>query len=77
MNDRIRVLKQLIGDGLYVVDEVAVAGAVLARVHVRATVAAPDFRSDRRGPIARSFRRDRDARSFRLSGGPRLRAHHR
>jgi hypothetical protein len=76
MNDQLRILRQLIGDGLYVVDGGAVAGAILARAYVRATVAAPEFRSDRRGPVARSFRRDRDARSFRLSRGPHLRAHH-
>jgi hypothetical protein len=62
---------------LYVVDGGAVAGAILARAYLRETVAAPEFRSDRRGPVARSFRRDRDARSFRLTGGPHLRAHHR
>jgi hypothetical protein len=76
MNERHRVLKQLIGEGLYVVDGGAVAGAILARAYVRATVAAPEFRSDRRGPIVRSFRRNRDARSFRLSSGPNLRAQH-
>jgi hypothetical protein len=76
MNNRLRLLRQLIVDGMYVVDEPAVAGAILARAHLRAAVAEPEFRSDRRMPMARSFRRDRDARSFRLSGGPRLRAHH-
>jgi hypothetical protein len=77
MNDRTRVLKQLIGDGLYVVDGEAVADAILARAYLRTVVATPEFRSDQRGIGMRSFRRDRDARSFRLSGGPHLRAHHR
>jgi len=76
MNNRLHVLRQLIAGGMYVVDEPAVAGAILARAHVRAAVAEPEFRSDRRMRGARSFRRDRDARSFRLSGGPRMRAHH-
>ena len=40
MNDRLRNLKQLIGDGLYVVDGGAVAGAILARAHARSTDAA-------------------------------------
>jgi hypothetical protein len=61
---------------MYVVDEAAVAGAILARAYVRVAVAEPEFRSDRQLPGARSFRRDREARSFRLSTGPRLRAHH-
>jgi hypothetical protein len=77
MNDRVRVLNQLIADGLYVVDDRAVAGAILSRAQLRATIAMPEFRSDRRGPVVRSFRRNRDARSFRLSGTPQLRTHHR
>ena len=76
MNDRLHVLRELIRDGLYVVDRGAVADAVLARAHVRAVVAEPAFRSDERRRVARSFRRDRNARSFRLSGGMRLRATH-
>jgi hypothetical protein len=76
MNDRLHVLRQLIRDGLYVVDGQSVANAVLARAHVRAAMADPTFRSDQRSPVARSFRRDRDARSFRLTGGVRLRATH-
>lgn len=31
MNSRVRLLKQLVSDGMYVIDDVAVAGAVLLR----------------------------------------------
>jgi hypothetical protein len=70
---RARVLRELIRDSLYVVDERAVAGAIVARAVTRQLVAEPTFRSDGRGPQARSFRRDPRARSFRLSNGTSLR----
>jgi hypothetical protein len=75
MKNRPHLLKQLITEGLYVVEERSVASAIVARAQVRATVAEPEFRSARRMPGVRSFRPDPDARSFRLSS-PRLRAHH-
>jgi hypothetical protein len=55
---------------MYVVDERAIADAILLRARLRRAIPEPSFRSDRRGAAVRSFRRDRDARSFRLSGGP-------
>jgi hypothetical protein len=76
VQERIRVLRQLVRDSLYVVDERAVADAIFARAQMKRTVAQPSFRSDQRGPGVRSFRRDRDARSFRLTGGPHLRLNH-
>jgi hypothetical protein len=69
VNERIRVLRQLVTDGMYVVEDRTVADAIRVRAQLRRMVAEPQFRSDRRGPMARSFRRDRDARSFRLAGG--------
>jgi hypothetical protein len=60
-------LRQLIGDGMYVVDERIVAAAVLARAGVNATVAGASFRSTAEPSPIRSFRRDPSARSFRLA----------
>jgi len=61
---------------MYVVDERAVADAIVLRARVRATVGEQWFRSEHRGPEIRSFRRDRSARSFRLSGASHLRRVH-
>jgi hypothetical protein len=58
----------LIEDSLYVVDERAIAEAILARQRVHATVAAPQFRSSERALEARWFRRGRSARGFRFAG---------
>jgi hypothetical protein len=73
MRPRARVIQELIGDSLYVVDERAAADAIIGRAIVRMTVAEPAFRSEHQGPPARSFRRDPGARSFRLSAAPSLR----
>jgi hypothetical protein len=78
MQPRIRLLKEMVADSLYVVDERALADAVLARARLRQIVAAPELRSDRRERPVRSFRRTRNARSFRLTGGAAgAAAHHR
>lgn len=77
MEPRVTHLKQMIDQSLYVVDERAVATAILARAMTRHAVAAPEFRSDRREPIVRSFRRTRRARSFRLTNHPLGSDHHR
>ncbi len=74
MNSHLRLLKQLITDGMYVVDETAVAEAILARGSVRATVANAAFRSEVQPPAIRSFRRVDHARSFRLERREKL--HH-
>lgn len=73
---RVRVLKEMVASSLYVVDEQAVANAILARAAVHQTVAAPELRNDRPDRIVRSFRRTRNARSFRLTQGPAGMAHH-
>jgi hypothetical protein len=67
MRSRLRLLQQLIEDSIYVVDERAVADAVLARASVRARVAGPAFRSQPGYTAPRSFRRQRGVRSFRLT----------
>jgi hypothetical protein len=76
MQDRVRVLKQLVRESLYVVDDTAVADAIVLRAMLRRTVPEPTFRSERRPSQVRSFRRDPGARSFRLSSGPHVRMHH-
>lgn len=73
---RVRVLQEMVAGSLYVVDEQAVARAILARAELGRAVAAPELRSTRSGRIVRSFRRTRNARSFRLTNGPAGAAHH-
>jgi hypothetical protein len=67
---RVRLLRQMVAESLYVVDERAVADAILARARVREAVAAPSLRGTRRPSPVRSFRRTRSARSFRLTSHP-------
>jgi hypothetical protein len=67
MTNTQRTLRQLIKDGMYVVDETVVANAILARANVKATVANTEFRSHVKPSPVRSFRRDPGARSFRLA----------
>jgi hypothetical protein len=71
MNGVLRNLRRLIDDGMYVVDEGAVAEAILRRQQVRATIARVSFRSELPAPTVRSFRRDNHVRSFRLERSPR------
>ena len=72
MNPRVRLLKELVGDGLYVVDAGAVADAVLLRSIVRHTLPDVAFRgSPRPAPEVRSFRPHRGVRSFRLTRSER------
>jgi len=74
MTERVKVLKQLIRESLYVIDERSVADAIVLRMHARDTLPGLSLRSDGRGPQIRSFRRHEGARSFRLTGAPRLRS---
>ena len=55
----------MLEDGMYVIDELAVADAILARTAIRALVPEVDFAQSR--SEFRSFRHDPTARSFRLS----------
>jgi hypothetical protein len=60
----------MVASDLYVVDERAVADAILARTAVRQAVAVAELRAEQRVRRIRSFRRTREARSFRLTHGP-------
>jgi hypothetical protein len=72
MQRRLRLLRQLVLDSQYAVDEAAVAAAIVARATARRLVPATSFRNDVRGDHidhgdrqVRSFRPSRQARSFR------------
>jgi hypothetical protein len=61
-----RILRSLVLDSLYVVDEHAVAEAILSRAATRRLVAGARFRNDAPRPAElRSFHLCADARSFR------------
>lgn len=76
MNSRVQVIKQLVNDGHYVIDETAVAEAVLLRSAARRLLPDVTFRSAPAGaPPVRSFRPHRGARSFRLMQGQRRELH--
>jgi hypothetical protein len=68
---RAQLLRQLVLDSQYVVDEELVAAAILARSTARNLVSEAAFRNDlrgandARGPQVRSFRPTKQARSFR------------
>jgi hypothetical protein len=76
VENRVRVLKEMVASSLYVVDEQAVANAILARAAVHRAIAEPELRSSRSDRVVRSFRRTRNARSFRLMHGPAGVVHH-
>lgn len=71
MNARIQLLKQLLDDDIYVIDEGAVAAAIVLRMRVRRSLPDVMFRDPpppgARAPRVRSFRPHPDARSFRLT----------
>ena len=71
MRSRVQLLRTLLREGMYHVDERAVAEAIVARAVVRATVPDVPFANSRRQ--VRSFRRDPGARSFHLTRSPSLR----
>ncbi len=76
MNPRVKLLKELVGDGLYVIDDVAVADAVLLRSMTRHLLPDVTFRgSPRPEPEVRSFRPHRGVRSFRLTRAERRPVH--
>jgi hypothetical protein len=52
VQDRVRVIRELVRDSLYHVGERDIADAILARAAVRRTVADPSFRSEQRGARA-------------------------
>ena len=72
VTDDQRTLKQLILEGMYVVDERCVAGAIMARASARTVVARTSFRSDppRNEPLRPVFGSYPGPSSFRLRGRP-------
>jgi hypothetical protein len=76
MNPRAKVLKQLVDDGHYVIDEAAVAEAMMLRSMALRMLPDVTFRSTpRSAPQVRSFRPHRGVRSFRLSRAKRRPQH--
>jgi hypothetical protein len=76
MNTRVRVLKELVSDGMYAVDDGAVAEAVLLRSQTRHMLPEVAFRgSPRPEPEVRSFRPHRGVKSFRLTRSERRPMH--
>jgi hypothetical protein len=73
MTARTALLKQLIADGTYPVDEVAVAEAIVVRAAARRAVPDVAFRcaAHQVKQQIRSFRPHRGARSFRLARAER------
>jgi hypothetical protein len=69
MQRQIQLLKQLVLDSQYAVDEGTVADAIIARAKARRAVIGMTFRNDVRNdvrePQVRSFRPSSKARSFR------------
>jgi hypothetical protein len=67
MMRRTQLLRQLVLDSQYVIDEHLVATAILARATTRSVVGDSAFRNDVRTPsgAVRSFRPSSHARSFR------------
>jgi len=62
---RAQLLRQLVLDSQYVIDEEILAEAIVARAATRRLVSGAVFRNDMRCPQVRSFRPSRHARSFR------------
>jgi hypothetical protein len=76
MNPRVKVLKQLVADDLYVIDETTVADAMMLRSLARRTIPDVTFRSiPCREPEVRSFRPHHGAKSFRLCRAERRPLH--
>jgi hypothetical protein len=76
---RAQLIRKLVLDSQYVVDEDLVATAIVVRARVRRLVADAAFRNECREPRVRSFRPTKQARSFRpfnvsMSGDPHLTA---
>jgi hypothetical protein len=67
---RAQLLRQLLLDSQYAVDEQLVAAAIVARATTRRLVPDAAFRNDVRGPQVRSFRPSKQARSFRPCNMP-------
>lgn len=75
MKTRTKLLRELVRDAHYVIDERAIADAILVRVMARRVLPDVTFRSTPYLPQVRSFRPHRGARSFRLTRGERRPPH--
>lgn len=76
VNPRVKILKQLVRDGHYVIDERAIAEAILVRSMARRMLPDVTFRgAPRAAPLVRSFRPHRWTRSFRLTRAERRPLH--
>ena len=62
---RAQLIRQLVLDSQYVIDEELVAAAILARAATRGLVGEAMFRNNVRWPQVRSFRHSTQVRSFR------------
>ena len=65
MNARVAVLRQLISESSYPIDEATVAEAIIVRAMARRAI--PDLAFPPSKPRVRSFRHHAGARSFRLA----------
>jgi hypothetical protein len=72
--NRTRVLRQLVSEEMYVIDDRVIADAILMRAQAKMIVPDVPFRNDtgERRKV-RSFRLEHDARSFRISSKSRRR----
>ena len=76
MNPRVKLLKELVNGDLYVIDDLAVADAVLLRSMTRHMLPDVAFRgTPRPEPEVRSFRPHRGVKSFRLTRAERRPLH--
>jgi hypothetical protein len=62
---RAQLIRQLVLDSQYVIDEDIVAAAILARGAARTLICEAALRNDARAAQVRSFRPTKEARSFR------------
>jgi hypothetical protein len=70
---RVRVIREVVDKSLYVIDERAVADAIVFRAMAKHLIPEQSVRTAPNGQEVRSFRPNRDARSFRLCSSSRMR----
>ena len=71
MNERTDILKQLVAESSYPIDEAAIAEAIVLRSIARRMLPELSFRTEPCPPRVRSFRPHSGARSFRLARAKR------
>jgi hypothetical protein len=70
---RTRVLRQLIADSMYMIDDRLVAEAIVTRMRARVISPGISFGNEPNSSAVRSFRLEHEARSFRLGSRPHAR----